>query len=71
MLIVNLKIHKEGIVFSIASQNGQVWAEYYLTGRPAETVEDLIFKVIKKCEPIRGDKDTMKEYAKKRKREKK
>jgi hypothetical protein len=67
MLNLNITIHNEGAVVGISHIDGKAWAEYYLTGKYYKKVENVLLYILNHCEPIRGDKGTLKDYEKFRK----
>lgn len=71
MLTATIKIQKEGIVIGVAHSSGKPWAEYYLVGQRADNVANMIIEILGKCEPIRGDKHTLREFVKMKKKGKK
>ena len=72
MLTAEFHILKEGISVGIAHSSGKPWAEYYIVGDRADKIADLICEILNKCEPVRGDKHTLRGYiASKKKKGKK
>jgi hypothetical protein len=71
MLTATLKILKEGVFVGIADESGEPWAEYYLVGKPADKVANVLIDIISFREPIRGDRRTLRQYVKRGKKGKK
>jgi len=71
MLTASIKVLKEGIALGLAHSSGEPWAEYYLVGDNADKVANLIIDVIGRCEPIMGDKRTLRQYVSAKKKGKK
>jgi len=71
MLTANIQILKEGVTIGIAHNSGEPWAEYYLVGDYADKVANILINIISYCEPLRGDKKTLRDYVKRGKKGKK
>ena len=62
MMLANFRILKEGVAVGIAHNSGGPWADYCIVGDRADKIADLIIYIIKNCEPLRGDKRTLRQF---------
>jgi len=55
-------VFEDGVSVSIACSTGKPWADYYLVGDKAEIIKEALLYIITDCEPIIGDRHTMRQY---------
>lgn len=61
-MLSNIEVFEEGVYIGIACNTGKPWADYFLVGDKAEKIKNALLYVITDCEPIIGDKHTMRQY---------
>jgi hypothetical protein len=68
MVNAQIRVVKEGIAVGISFEGGKPWADYFLVGDKADKICDILRFIINECEPVIGDKHTMRESAKPKKK---
>lgn len=62
MCIFNIKLHDEGFAVGMSDGHGKEWAEYYLPMQASQPLAVVLVWVMQNFEPIRGDKETLREW---------